>query len=132
MRLDAKFCSDHCRYVAHGEKRAQPAWLRMLEQRLKRHAPKAAVSYRLGLVVELETWYYPPRDRESLRATGEYRLDPTFSLVPFESPIVPRADLYGVVFYESNGRALRTPPELAGGVEVYPLRRRRLSDGDSE
>jgi hypothetical protein len=104
----------------------------MLEDRLDRHAPASAVGYRLGLVVALETWYYPPRDRESLRSTGEYRLGPTFSLVPFESPIVPRADLYGVVFYDNNGWALRTPPELAGGVEVYPLRRLRLSDGERE
>jgi hypothetical protein len=46
--------------------------------------------------------------------------------VLFESPIVLRADLYGVVFYDNNGRVLRTHR----GVEVYPLRRLRLSDGE--
>lgn len=130
MRTDAKHCSDHCRYAANDKRRKLPAWVRDLEMRLVRHAPAEAIGYRLGLIHGRKVWYYPPRARASLRHDGSLRLQAHFSLVPFEAPIVPVADLYGVLFYDLRGRELPAPPALAGGVEALPLRLIRIEDGD--
>lgn len=132
MRTHAKFCSDHCRYTANNKRRNAPRWLQQFEDLLMQHAPGSATGYRLALIRGRVLWWYPPATRESVRADAPPRIDSQFSLVPFERPIVPTTDLYGVRFFDSLGRRLRTPAALLAGVEARRLRRIKIEDGDHE
>lgn len=133
MRSDAKYCSDHCRYVVHGKRRHLPRWAERLRDLLVIQSPIDAIAYRLALIRGREVWWYPPRNRASVRVVGPPRQSAYFALVPeFEAPIVPTTDLYGVVFYDARGRLLRTPASLLAGVEAKRLRRIRVEDGEQD
>ena len=95
-----------------------------------RSAPAKAIGYQLVLFHGSQVWAYPPKDRQFPRWQGEQSDLGWFAIDPFEPPIVPIAENYGILFYDQAGRELQTPVSLLPGVAASPLRRVSIEDGD--
>ena len=128
----AQFCSDRCRAGAvrlRSRLESLPASIRQLYDLLCEYAPAGAIGYRLIWADGRTAWQYPPAPgRRWTDADGVSCRRGHFTLWPFEVPVVPRRDLYGIQFV-SMRHTYRTPPELLAGVAVDPVRPMRIEEG---
>ena len=84
------------------------------------HAPHEAIGYRLSLQSGLLVFTFPPGGKASARSSWRRSARRFFRLYPFEIPVVPTEDCYGVVYVMPDGRE-QTVSALFGGVEVRTL-----------
>ena len=135
QRSDSRYCSKACRarcrfsYRHHiwpaPSAREIPLDAAMIKFResLYAMAHTGCVGYRL-FSERLQWWF--PVEGKTLRTTGHYSALPYFNLVrPFERPIVPIDDIYGLVFVEEHGNVCQgiamTPHFIKASLQVRYL-----------
>jgi len=123
MQSGALFDSDRCRsanFRLEGALAQLPS-VRELRSLLLEHAPQDAHGYRLALIrPDRCVWYYPSSQRLTRRWNGTLSRRPCFRLMPFELPVVPGPEIYGVQLVTRAGEVLETPEVFYGGVFVKP------------
>ena len=118
-RSDQSYCLKDCRQRAWRLRKRWPGWVAFIELLLG-HAPFEAIGYRLSLQSGLNIFVFPPGGQVSARSVGRRSARSYFLLYPFEIPVVPTEDSYGVVYVLPSGEE-RTVPALYSGVEVSAL-----------
>jgi hypothetical protein len=123
LRPIARFDSDRCRVANFRLNLALedlPS-VRALRELFCDLAPAEAHGYRLGVIrADRSCWFYPSGERLTMRWNGRLSRRPYFRMWPFEPPVLPGPDIYGVQLLSKQGELLETPDELQHGVFIRP------------